>query len=50
MINLTKGKFDSKSIEKYKPNILTKINVIKNLREHKYKDKITNYIDKYNKE
>ena len=50
MINLTKGKFDCKSIEKYKPNILTKINVIKNLREHKYKDKITNYIDKYNKE
>jgi hypothetical protein len=50
MINLTKGKFDSKSIEKYKPNILTKINVIKNLREHKYKDKIINYVDKYNKE
>ena len=50
MINLTKGKFDSKSKEKYKPNILTKINVIKNLREHQYKDKIANYIDKYNKE
>ena len=50
MINLTKGKFDSKSKEKYKPNILTKINVIKNLREHQYKDKIANYINKYNKE
>ena len=50
MINLTKGKFVGKNIELYKPNLLTKINVIKNLKDHQYKDKIANFIVKYIKE
>ena len=50
MINLTKGKLVGKNIELYKPNLLTKINVIKNLKDHQYKDKIANFIVKYIKE
>ena len=50
MINLTKGKLVGKNREKFKPNILTKINFIKNLKDHKYKDKIRNILAKYKKE
>ena len=50
MITLTKGKFAGKNIERYKPNLLTKINIIKNLKDHQDKDKIVNFLLKYNKE
>lgn len=43
MITLTKGKFAGKNIERYKPNLLTKINIIKNLKDHQDKDKIVNF-------
>lgn len=50
MITLTKGKFAGKNIERYKPTLLTKINIIKNLKDHQDKDKIVNFLLKYNKE
>ena len=49
MKNFNSHKLASKSIEKKKPKLLIKLNVIKNLKEYKDRDKIAPLIEEFNK-